>query len=129
MESVFYTDRQVDFDMLEAFTPGQIRRIAPMEHERWVREHQAMGWKKSDFYRQIPVPCNADEKSYRIMLREQRRGQRMAMDGELTQERILMNYQGFMSEYGREADYQAFNSILKLMLQFDGLRIYQFADD
>ena len=51
------------------------------------------------------------------------------MDGELTQERILMNYKAFMSEYGREADYQSFNSILKLMRQFDGLRIYQFADD
>lgn len=125
----FYTDRQVDFDMLEAFTPDQIRRFAPMEHERWVREHQAMGWKKSDFYRQTPLPCNADEKSYRIMLREQTRCHRMAMDGELTQERIFMNYKTFMSEYEREADYQAFNSILKLMRQFDGLRIYQFADD
>lgn len=125
----FYTDRQVDFDMLEAFTPEQIRRFAPMEHERWVREHQSMGWKKSDFYRETPVPCNADEKSYRTMLREQTRFHRMAMDGELTQERILLNYKAFMSEYGREADYQAFNSILKLMRHFDGLRIYQFADD
>ena len=40
----FYTDRQVDFDMLEAFTPQQIERIAPLEYERWLREHQAMGW-------------------------------------------------------------------------------------
>ena len=34
----FYTDRQVDFDMLEAFTPQQIERIAPLEYERWLRE-------------------------------------------------------------------------------------------
>ena len=27
----FYTDRQVDFDMLEEFTPEQIQRIAPRE--------------------------------------------------------------------------------------------------
>ena len=100
-----------------------------MEHERWVREHQSMGWKKSDFYKETPVPCNADEKSYRTMLREQTRCHRMAMDGELTQESIFMNYKAFMAEYGREADYQSFNSILKLMRHFDGLRIYQFADD
>ena len=31
--------------------------------------------------------------------------------------------------FATEADYQAFNSILKLMRHFDGLRIYQFADD
>ena len=34
----FYTDRQVDFDMLEAFSPEEIECIAPMEHERWVRK-------------------------------------------------------------------------------------------
>ena len=46
----FYTDRQVDFDMLEAFTPEQILRFAPLEHERWLREHRSMGWRNGDLY-------------------------------------------------------------------------------
>jgi hypothetical protein len=52
----FYTDRQVDFDMLEAFSPEEIACIAPMEHERWVREHRSMGWSCDDFYEHVPVP-------------------------------------------------------------------------
>ena len=69
----FYTDRQVDFDMLEAFTPQQIERIAPLEYERWLWEHQAMGWRNGDLYERVPVPQEADEKSYRSALREQTR--------------------------------------------------------
>ena len=43
----FYTDRPVDFDMLTEFTGDQIDILSPMEHERWVLEHQAMGWRQT----------------------------------------------------------------------------------
>lgn len=82
----FYTDRQVDFDMLEAFTQEQIHRIAPLEYERWLREHQSMGWRMGDLYERVPVPRDIDEKSYRAALREQMRCHKLVMDGELTKE-------------------------------------------
>ena len=122
----FYTDRQVDFDMLEAFTPEQIRRIAPLEYERWLREHQAMGWRSGDFYDLAPVPRDVGEKSYRAALREQTRCHKLAMDGELTQERIISHYHEHLSEYEKQKNYQPFNNLLKLMRKFDGVRIYRY---
>ena len=120
----FYTDRPVDYDMLTEFTPEQIERIAPMEHERWVREHQAMGWRHGDDYERVPVPHGVAERPYRKMLREQMRCHKQALDGELTQEQLLAHYQG-MPESEKGKDWLPFNSMLKLMEQFDGLRLYR----
>ena len=122
----FYTDRQVDFDMLEAFTPEQILRFAPLEHERWLREHRSMGWRNGDLYERVPAPPGADEKTFRAALREQTRCHRLVMDGELTKERIIAHYQEHLSEYEKQKNYQPFNRMLKLMRKFDGVRIYQY---
>ena len=125
----FYTDRQVDFDMVEEFSPEEIECIAPLEHERWVREHQSMGWSCNDFYEHVPVPQGIDEKKYRTALREQTRCHAMAMDGELTKENILRHYQEFLPESEKEKDFQPFNCMLRLIRRFDGLRIYRFANE
>jgi hypothetical protein len=122
----FYTDRPVDYDMLSAFTPEQIRIIAPMEHERWVRERQAMGWRYGDLYERVPVPDGVDEKAWRKMLREQMRCHRQALDGELTKERILRHVDE-LSHDEKNKDWMPFNSMLKLVKKFDGLRIYQYS--
>ena len=122
----FYTDRQVDFDMLEAFTPTQIDRIAPLEYERWLQEHQAMGWRNGDLYERVPVPQGADEQSYRAALREQTRCHKLAIDGELSKEQIISHYKEHLPEYEKQKNYQPFNNMLKLMRKFDGVRIYQY---
>ena len=124
----FYTDRPVDFDLLEAFTPEQIARIAPMEHERWVREHQAMGWHHGDDYERADVPPDKDDRTYRKMLREQMRCHKLAMDGELTHEAILEHYQN-LEEDDKGKDWLPFNNLLRLIEVFDGLRIYQLPHD
>ena len=125
----FYTDRQVDFDMVEEFSPEEIERIAPMERERWVREHQSMGWKSDDFYEHVPVPREVCEEEYRLALREQTRCHAMAVDGELTEEKILRHYRDCLPESEKEKDFQPFNCMLRLIRRFDGLRIYRFATD
>ena len=122
----FYTDRPVDFDMLEVFTPQQIRIIAPMEHERWVREHRSMGWRCGDAYARAPVPEGVDEAAWRKALREQMRCHQQAMDGELTREEILRHFEALPQEV-RDKDWLPFNSMLKLVRKFDGLRIYRYA--
>ena len=120
----FYTDRPVDYDILKEFTPEQIERIAPLEHERWVREHQAMGWRRDDVYEHAPVPQGVDERTYRKMLREQTRCHKLMMDGELTHEEIQRHYQS-LPEHEQGKDWLPFNSMLKLIERFDGLLIYQ----
>ena len=120
----FYTDRPVDFDVLTEFTSEQIDLIAPMEHERWERERRAMSWRHGDIYERAKAPSGANERTYRKMLREQTRCHALVMDGELTRERIKQHYRD-LSECDKGKDKLPFNSMLRLIERFDGLRIYR----
>ncbi len=119
----FYTDRPVDFDMLKEFTYEQIDTFAPMEHERWVREHRSMAWRCGTDYEHVPVPAGEDEGAYRKALRERMRCHWLAMDDELTTEAIRQHYYA-LPESERKKDWLPFNRMLKLIRKFDGLRIY-----
>ncbi len=124
----FYTDRPVDYDMITRFTMGQIAVFAPMEHARWVREHIAMGWEKGDLYETAELPEDmirryGDEKTARKALREQLRMHKLAMDGNPGEEEIHAHYDA-LPEKEKLKDYEPFNSMLKLVKKFDGLRIY-----
>ena len=118
----FYTDKPVDFEMVSAFTPEQALRIAPLEHERWVREHREMGWCWGTGYETLPL--EQEGKAARSALREQLRCHKLAMDGELTEERIRQHYYS-LPEEDQDKDWKPFNSMLELLKKFDGLRIYR----
>ena len=120
----FYTDRPVDFDLLSEFTPEQVELFAPMEHERWVREHQEMGWRFGTEYNDVKVPRGASKGKYQKMLREHMRIHEDMMDGELTEERVQAHYKS-LPEKEQGKDWQPFNSMLKLIRKYDGLRIYK----
>lgn len=125
----FYTDRPVDYGMITRFTADQTAVFAPMEHERWVREHIAMGWKRGNLYQTIEIPKEilsqyGDEKTARKALREQFRMHELAMDGNPKEAEIFAHYDALPLEE-REKDYEPFNSMLKLIKKFDGLRIYK----
>ena len=45
-------------------------------------------------------------------------------DGELTRERVQKHYRS-LSEEDRGKDWKPFNSLLRLLKKFDGLRIYR----
>lgn len=125
----FYTDKPVDYDMLPEITAEQAELIGPMEHERWIREKAAMGWHYGADYRFIPlekVPFaeGKDEKTVRTMLREQFRMHELALDGAPSSEEIREHYFGLVKSE-QEKDYRPFNSMLKLIKKYDGLRIYR----
>ena len=40
----FYTDRSVDFELVEKFSEDDLKKIGPLEHQRWLQEHYDMGW-------------------------------------------------------------------------------------
>ena len=40
----FYTDRPVDFVLVEQFSEEELKTIGPLEHQRWLQEHYDMGW-------------------------------------------------------------------------------------
>jgi hypothetical protein len=120
----FYTDKPVDYDMVTEFTPQQAAIFAPMEHERWIRDHQMMGWICGRDYETVPLSCSAaEEKQVRSALREQMRCHKLAMDGVVSTEDIREHYLS-LPEKEQDKDWRPFNSMLKLLKKFDGLRIY-----
>ena len=125
----FYTDRPVNYPMVKVFTREQTAIFAPMEHERWVRERVSMAWEYGDLYETAPVPQEIlakfpDEQKARKALRELLRMHKLAMKGDPLEEEIFAHYQALPQEE-KEKDYEPFNSMLKLIKKFDGLRIYK----
>ena len=118
----FYTDRPVDYEMLERFTALQIDIFAPLEHERWIREHKSMGWSYGDLY--LTVPLENEKPGDRKALREQMRQHNLCMDKWEDEEEIYRHYETLpLEEQGK--DWKPFYTMLKLLKKFDGLRIYK----
>lgn len=42
--NAFFTNKEVDFEMIEEFSEDELKLIGPLEHRRWLREHFDMGW-------------------------------------------------------------------------------------
>ena len=113
----FYTDKIVDYEMVKEFSPEQAEVIAPLEHERWIREHQVMGWSYGTLYEEVASGSEART------LREQMRCHKLAMDGNPTKDEIYQHFLA-LSEEDKGKDWKPFNAMLKLLKRFDGLRIY-----
>ncbi len=129
MIDCFYTDKPVDYDMLKAFTPEMIDVFAPMEHVRWVRDHQLSGWRAGDEYETLPLPeIPENEKAARRALREQLRRHKLTLNTDASEEEILAHYDTLSPE-DQGKDWLPFNSMLKLLRKYDGLRIYQLSKD
>ncbi len=111
----FYTDRPVDFPLLEEFSEKECRIIGPLEHGRWLRDHLEMGWKQGDF--------TGDE-------RELMRAHRDMIDdsflvkGELTQEACSLHYK-MLNKEEQDKDVKPMNAMLDLLNIFDGVRVYR----
>ncbi len=121
----FYTDKPVDYELVTHFGMRDAAVFAPMEHERWVREHQAMGWRYGTAYEKLPLTSvQTPEKDARAALREQLRCHKRMMDGKLTHDEIRAHFKR-LPEADKDKDYKPFNRLLELLKQFDGLRIYR----
>lgn len=116
----FYTDRPVDYDMLTAFDGAQTSVFAPMEHERWVLEHQSMAWTAGDKYEELASISGENAKD----LRERFRMHKLTLDPGVSHEKILKHYDQ-LPEEDQGKDWKPFNTMLELIMLFDGLRIYR----
>ena len=124
----FYTDRPVNYRMVSAFTMEQIAKFAPLEHCRWMHDHFDMAWGSGNLYEMVRIPEEmvqqyGDERKARKALREQLRMHSLVMTGTPMDEEIYEHYYSLPLEE-REKDYEPFNSMLKLIRKYDGLRIY-----
>ena len=114
----FFTDKRISYPMVQRFSDEQLAVIAPMEHSRWIREHQSMGWTYGEDYEKL-----ADDPKQARALRELFRQHVLAMDPPVTEEQIIEHYNNLSGD-DQNKDYEPFNSMLKLIKKFDGLRIY-----
>lgn len=104
----FYTDKPVAYEMLDSFTEKDMQLIGPMEHKRWVDEKISMGWNYETTYQK-----ESDKKKQRS-LREQTR----------THALIIDDYHE-LAESEQNKDTEPMNCMLRLIEEYDGLRIYR----
>ena len=121
----FYTDKPVGYELVTHFGIKDAAIFAPMEHERWLFEHQAMGWRYGRAYETLPLKVpESEEKTERAALREQLRCHKLMMDGVLTHDEVRAHYKR-LPEADKGKDWKPFNKLLSLLKKFDGLRIYR----
>ena len=117
----FYTDQPVDFEMLSSFTPEMAETIAPLEHVRWVRDHELMGWSAGDIYETLTPGADKDT---RADLREQLRMHKHTVPRGSSDEEIKAHYLTLPPAV-QGLDSLPFNSMLRLLKKYDGVRIYR----
>ena len=107
--------------MLTKFTPGMVNKIAPLEHERWVYERISMGWTAGNAYETLIPEAEESEKTN---LREQLRMNKITLNYGTDEQAILEHFKSLPPNVqGR--DIWPFNSMLKLLKKYDGVRIYK----
>lgn len=109
----FYTDRLVDFELVEHFTSEELSKIGPLEHQRWLQEHYDMGW-----------TYGTPERARREQVR-QHKDMIPGWTGEtVTPELAGQNYDR-LDKAEQDKDTEPMECMLAMLRMFDGLRIYR----
>ena len=96
----FFTDRPVAYELVTEFNERDMEIIGPLEHDRWMEEKLAMGWTAGNLFKD----------------KQQREISRTSD--------VLVPYDD-LSEDEKGKDVKPMLSMLKLIEQYDGLRIYR----
>ncbi len=119
----FYTDKPVENELLEHFTESQMEIIGPLEHTRWVNEKLSMGWWYDETYGNEELVINAgwadgsDKRSVKKAISRLRECTR-------THKLLIPDYDELDVEE-QNKDTAPMNLMLKLIDEYDGLRIYR----
>lgn len=112
----FYTDKPVDFEVVDRFTEEDLVKIGHMEHRRWLQEHYDMGWIYGN-----PDPQDRDfMRQHKDMIPDS--------DGltEVTAEDAMANYER-LDKAEQDKDTEPMECMLALLKMYDGLRIYRLS--
>lgn len=111
----FYSDKDVDFEYLEAFTEEDNLKIGVLEHQRWLQEHYDMGWEYGE-----------PEKGERELVRLHK-----DMIPGFSNEEMSVSREAAKANYNRldkaeqDKDTEPMECMLAMLKVFDGLRIYR----
>ena len=110
----FYTDKDVDHELVEGFTQEEALKIGVLEHCRWLQEHYDMGWSYGE-----------PEKAVRELVRQHKD---MIPEGPadaiISQEEASRNYYRLDKEE-QDKDIAPMECMLAMLKVFDGVRIYR----
>ncbi len=112
----FYTDKPVDYEILEHFEPEHAVKIGLMEHRRWLEEHIRMGWSFGE-------KLSKDERERR-RIHEDMIPADQTLDGEISDEAVKKNYDR-LGKGEQDKDIAPMDAMLTLLKLFEGLRIYK----
>lgn len=109
----FYTDKSVDFELVDKFSAAELVKIGLLEHQRWLQEHYDMGWTygtpdrdKRDF-----------ERKHKDMIPQ-------FTGFDVSDESAKANYERLDKET-QDKDTDPMECMLAMLKMFDGLRIYR----
>lgn len=111
----FYTDKDVDHELLEAFTEEEAIKIGILEHRRWLQEHYDMGWSYGE-------PDKQERELVRL-----HKDMIPSVDSEeiiVSQEEARQNYYRLDKEE-QDKDIEPMECMLAMLKVFDGVRIYR----
>lgn len=111
----FYTDKPVDFALVEQFTDEELVKIGRMEHRRWLQEHYDMGWLYGTPERQDRELL----RRHKDMIPDFGPGQFV-----VSEEAANENYDR-LDKAEQDKDTDPMECMLAMLRMFDGLRIYR----
>ena len=114
----FYTDKAVDFEMVEELNEKQLLLIGPMEHKRWLEEHYEMGWVYGE-------PKDKNERENKRIHKDMI--ENYTYNGEVSDEDAEKHYKE-LNKAEQDKDTEPMKYMLLMLKMFDGLRIYKYKD-
>ena len=114
----FYTDKAVDFEMVEKLGEKQLLLIGPMEHKRWLEEHYEMGWVYGE-------PKDKNERENKRIHKDMIKN--YVYNGEVSDEDAKEHYKE-LNKAEQDKDTEPMKYMLLMLKMFDGLRIYKYKD-
>lgn len=109
----FYTERPVDFALLDRFSDEELAVIGPLEHQRWLQEHYDMGW-----------TYGSPERAQRELVR-QHKDMIPGWTGEAVTEELARRNYDRLDKAEQDKDTEPMECMLAMLRMFDGLRIYR----
>ena len=114
----FYTDKAVDFEMVEELNEKQLLLIGPMEHKRWLEEHYEMGWVYGE-------PKDKNERENKRIHKDMIKN--YVYNGEVSDEDAEKHYKE-LNKAEQDKDTEPMKYMLLMLKMFDGLRIYKYKE-
>lgn len=125
----FYSDQQLDFELVREFDDEFNRIMGPAEHERWCWEHWIMGWRYGAEYKNNKYMPDMDAAVIRECTRTHIDMPQTA-DGIYTTETGIKHFEALTVENGhdkdsKEKDIRSLNNLLKVLSEEDGIKVYR----